>query len=114
MVLAALDSGLADHQERNQQDTISLLFLTAMEIAFYYFYFILDGKQEKGTKKEETTPIYFSLKENVIIQDCSTWGSEDTSGSTSRNVQLSLQLLLKDGFLCSAERNEPFHQEIRL
>ena len=38
------------------RDTISLLFLTAMEIAFYYFYFILDGKQEKGTKKEETTP----------------------------------------------------------
>jgi len=38
------------------RDTISLLFLIAMEIAFYYFYFISDVKQEKETKKEETTP----------------------------------------------------------
>jgi hypothetical protein len=38
------------------RDAISLLFLTAMEIAFYYFYFISDVKQEKETKKEETTP----------------------------------------------------------
>jgi hypothetical protein len=38
------------------RDTISLLFLTAMEIAFYYFYFISDVKQKKETKKEETTP----------------------------------------------------------
>ena len=38
------------------RDTISLLILTAMEIAFYYFYFISDVKQEKETKKEETPP----------------------------------------------------------
>ena len=38
------------------RDTISLLFLIAMEIAFYYFYFISDVKQEKEIKKEETTP----------------------------------------------------------
>ena len=38
------------------RDTISLLFLTAMEIAFYYFYFVLDLKPDKETKKETTTP----------------------------------------------------------
>ncbi|MCX6121715.1 MAG: hypothetical protein NTX44_08860 [Ignavibacteriales bacterium] len=38
------------------RDTISLLFLTAMETAFYYFYFLLELKQDHGKKKEENTP----------------------------------------------------------
>ena len=38
------------------RDTISLLFLTAMETSFYYFYFASELKQEKETKNEETPP----------------------------------------------------------
>ena len=38
------------------RDTISLLFLTAMEIAFYTFYFLSDVKQDGEKKKEATTP----------------------------------------------------------
>jgi hypothetical protein len=37
------------------RDTISLLFLTAMETAFYYFYFLTELKQGHGKKKEEDT-----------------------------------------------------------
>jgi hypothetical protein len=38
------------------RDTISLLFLTAMEIAFYYFYFLTELKQDNGKKKEADHP----------------------------------------------------------
>jgi hypothetical protein len=38
------------------RDTISLLFLIAMEITFYYFYFLTEQNQEKGKKKEADTP----------------------------------------------------------
>ncbi len=38
------------------RDTISLLFLTAMEITFYYFYFLTGRNQDKREKKEEDTP----------------------------------------------------------
>ena len=38
------------------RDTISLLFLTAMEIGFYTFYFLTDVKQDGGKKEETTTP----------------------------------------------------------
>lgn len=38
------------------RDTISLLFLTALETAFYYFYFLTELKQGHGKKKEEDTP----------------------------------------------------------
>jgi hypothetical protein len=38
------------------RDTISLLFLTTMEIAFYYFYFLTGPNQDKGKKKEADTP----------------------------------------------------------
>ena len=37
------------------RDAISLLFLTAMEIAFYYFYFLTEPKQNDGKKKEADT-----------------------------------------------------------
>jgi hypothetical protein len=37
------------------RDTISLLFLTAMEIVFYYFYILKEPKQGDG-KKEEASP----------------------------------------------------------
>jgi hypothetical protein len=38
------------------RDAISLLFLTAMEIAFYYFYFLTDSKKNNRNEKEEDTP----------------------------------------------------------
>jgi hypothetical protein len=38
------------------RDTISLLFLTAMETAFYYFYFLTELKQDNGKKKEADHP----------------------------------------------------------
>jgi hypothetical protein len=38
------------------RDTISLLFLTAMEIAFYYFYFLTEQKQDKGKNTKENDP----------------------------------------------------------
>jgi hypothetical protein len=38
------------------RDTISLLFLTAMEIAFYYFYFLTGTRQGQEKDKEENTP----------------------------------------------------------
>ena len=37
-------------------DTISLLILTAIEIAFYYFYFLTELKQDNGKKKEADHP----------------------------------------------------------
>jgi hypothetical protein len=45
-----------DIRKEISRDTISLLFLTAMEIAFYYIFFLTDLKQEKDKKKEETPP----------------------------------------------------------
>ncbi len=38
------------------RDTISLLFLTAMEIAFYYFYFLTESNEDKRKNKETHTP----------------------------------------------------------
>ena len=38
------------------RDTISLLFLIAMEIVFYYFYFLTDPKQDNGKNKGPNTP----------------------------------------------------------
>jgi hypothetical protein len=38
------------------RDTISLLFLTAMEIVFYYFYILTEQKQGDGKKKEADPP----------------------------------------------------------
>jgi small-conductance mechanosensitive channel len=38
------------------RDTISLLFLTAMEIVFYYFYFLTEPKQDDEKKKGPNTP----------------------------------------------------------
>ena len=37
------------------RDTISLLFLTAMEIAFYYFYFLTEQKKDTGKYNNEDT-----------------------------------------------------------
>jgi hypothetical protein len=37
-------------------DTISLLFLTAIEIAFYYFFLLSEPKRENGKKKGANTP----------------------------------------------------------
>jgi hypothetical protein len=38
------------------RDTISLLFLTAIEIVFYYFYILTELKQDAGKEKEADTP----------------------------------------------------------
>ena len=38
------------------RDTISLLLLTAMELAFYYFYFLSDGKEDQRKENEAGTP----------------------------------------------------------
>jgi hypothetical protein len=38
------------------RDTISLLILTAMETAFYYFYFVSDLKKDTETTNEKTVP----------------------------------------------------------
>ena len=38
------------------RDTISLLFLTAMEIVFYYFYFLTEPKQDDEKKRGPNTP----------------------------------------------------------
>ena len=38
------------------RDTISLLFLIAMEIVFYYFYFLTEPKKDDGKKKGPNTP----------------------------------------------------------
>jgi hypothetical protein len=38
------------------RDTISLLFLTAIEIVFYYFYILTELKQGDGKKKEADPP----------------------------------------------------------
>jgi hypothetical protein len=38
------------------RDTISLLFLTAMEIVFYYLFFLTDLKRDKEKEKEAETP----------------------------------------------------------
>jgi hypothetical protein len=38
------------------RDTISLLFLIAMETVFYYFYFLTDPKQDDGKNKGPNTP----------------------------------------------------------
>ena len=37
------------------RDTISLLFLTAMEVAFYYFYFLTDHK-DQAEKQDDAEP----------------------------------------------------------
>ncbi|MGD1045497.1 MAG: hypothetical protein ABR936_09255 [Bacteroidota bacterium] len=38
------------------RDTISLLFLTALEIVFYYFYLLSESKQDDEKKKEANPP----------------------------------------------------------
>jgi hypothetical protein len=45
-----------DVRKEISRDTISLLFLTAMEVAFYYFFFLTDLKKGKDKNKEGSTP----------------------------------------------------------
>jgi hypothetical protein len=45
-----------DVRKEISRDTISLLFLTAMEVAFYYFFFLTDLKKGKDKNKESSTP----------------------------------------------------------
>ena len=45
-----------DIRKEISRDTISLLFLTAIEIVFYYFYILSEPKNNNGKKEEAETP----------------------------------------------------------